>query len=140
MNPEPNSMEDETFIARFEDCTLPGSAFHHRDHVRLAWLYLHRAPLLAALTRFTEGLQRFARANGADGLYHETITWAYLFLVHQRIATAPRSGETWEDFAARNPDLMTWKPSILAGYYREETLSSELARRVFLMPDQPRSA
>jgi hypothetical protein len=145
MNHERKELDGETFIARFEDCTLPSAAFHHRDHVRLAWLYLHRAPLLAALTRFTEGLQRFARANGADGLYHETITWAYLFLVHQRITTAP-AGETWEDFAARNPDLMTWKPSILAGYYQEETLASELARRVFLMPDllmqdrQPRSA
>ena len=129
-------LDDETFIARFEDCTLSPSAFHHRDHVRLAWLYLRRVPLLAALTRFTEGLQRFARANGADGLYHETITWAYLFLVHQRIATAPEAGESWEEFAARNPDLMTWKPSILAGYYREETLSSDLARRVFLLPDR----
>jgi len=143
MNPE---LDDETFIARFEDCTLPNTAFHHRDHVRLAWLFLHRAPLLAALTRFTEGLQRFARANGHDGLYHETITWAYLFLVHQRIATAPAAGETWEEFTARNPDLITWNPSVLSAYYREETLTSELARRVFLMPDllipdrQPRSA
>jgi len=142
-------MNDEDFITSFEDCTLPNSAFHHRDHVRLAWLYLHQAPLLAALTRFTAGLKRFAQANGADGLYHETITWAYFFLVHQRIATAPEAGETWEEFVARNPDLMTWKPSVLAGYYREETLTSELARRVFLMPDlipdlipdrQPRSA
>jgi hypothetical protein len=131
---------DEKFIARFEDCTLPNTAFHHRDHVRLAWLYLRRAPLLEALTRFTEGLKRFAHANGHDGLYHETITWAYLFLVHQRIAAAPE-GETWDEFAARNPDLMSWKPSILAGYYRDETLSSELARRVFVMPDRaPRSA
>jgi hypothetical protein len=131
---------DEEFIARFEDCTLPNTAFHHRDHVRLAWLYLRRAPLLEALTRFTEGLKRFARANGHDGLYHETITWAHLFLVHQRIAAAPE-GETWDEFAARNPDLMSWKPSILAGYYRDETLSSELAKRVFVMPDRaPRSA
>jgi len=135
-------LSDDDFIARFEDCTLPNSAFHHRDHVRLAWLYLRREPPLSALTRFVESLKRFAHANGHDGLYHETITWAYLFLVHERMATGPE-GETWEDFAARNPDLLTWRPSILGAYYREETLASELARRVFLMPDkpaQPRSA
>jgi hypothetical protein len=136
MKPEEREpLADEEFIARFEDCTLPNSAFHHRDHVRLAWLYLRRAPVLTALTRFIDGLKRFAHANGHDGLYHETITWAYLFLVHQRIA-AGAEDETWDGFTARNPDLMTWKPSILSRYYRAETLASDLARRVFVMPDQ----
>jgi hypothetical protein len=134
---------DDEFIARFEDCTLPNTEFHHRDHVRLAWLYLRREPILKALTRFTDGLKRFAHANGHDGLYHETITWAYLFLVHQRIATGPtgQTTETWDEFAARNPDLLTWRPSVLADYYREETLASDLARKLFVFPDrQPRSA
>lgn len=122
-------------IRSFEDCTLPAGAFHHRDHVRLVWLYLRRLPVLDALTRFAEGLRRFAAANGHPGLYHETITWAYLFLIHQRMAGAG-ADETWEEFAARNPDLLTWKPSVLGAYYKEETLGSELARRVFVMPDR----
>ena len=92
-------------------------------------------PPLSALTRFAEGLKRFAARNGAAGLYHETITWAYLFLIHERKARG-EAGESWEEFAARNPDLLTWKPSVLAGYYREETLASDLARRVFVMPDR----
>jgi hypothetical protein len=135
--PPVDGLPDEEFIARFEDCTLPNSAFHHRDHVRLAWLYLRRAPPLAALTRFVDGLKRFAHANGHDGLYHETITWAYLFLVHQRMAAGAlaEKDETWDAFTARNPDLMTWKPSILSRYYQAETLASDLARRVFVMPD-----
>lgn len=128
-------MTDTGFIRSFEDCTLPAGTFHHRDHVRLAWLYLRRLPVLDALTRFSEGLRRFAAANGASGLYHETITWAYLFLIHQRMAGAG-ADETWEEFAARNPDLFTWKPSILDAYYEKETLGSELARRVFVMPDR----
>src|SRR4051812_46770498 len=137
-------LTDDDFIVHFEDCTLPNTAFHHRDHVRLAWLYVRRLPLLEALTRFAEGLKRFAHANGHDGLYHETITWAYLFLVHERIGIGPED-EDWEEFVARNPDLLTWRPSILASYYREETLRSELAKRLFVMPDlrelpQPRSA
>ena len=127
-------MSDD-LIRRFEDGTLPPSEFHHRDHVRLAWLYLDQEPPLTALARFAEGLKRFASRIGAEGLYHETITWAYLFLIHERKA---RGGdeESWEDFAARNPDLLTWKPSVLDGYYRKETLESDLARRVFVMPDR----
>jgi len=125
----------DDLIRRFEDGTLPASDFHHKDHVRLAWLYLNEEPPLSALARFTEGLKRFAARNGADGLYHETITWAYLLLIHERKARAG-AGETWNEFAERNPDLLTWKPSVLEGYYREETLASDLARRVFVMPDR----
>lgn len=127
-------MDDQDFIRRFEDCTLPGADFHHRDHVRLAWLYLREHPPVEALARFSEGLKRYATANGHDGLYHETITWAYLLLIRERAARAG-AGETFEEFAAENPDLLTWRPSVLASYYREETLTSELARRVFVMPD-----
>jgi hypothetical protein len=125
-------MDDAEFLRSFEDCTLPSSAFHHRDHVRLAWLYLQRCPPLEALARFTEGLKRFAAANGHPGLYHETITWAYLLLIRERLA----EGETFEGFAARNPDLFAWNPSVLDRYYERETLDSERARRVFVMPDR----
>jgi hypothetical protein len=130
-----STMTDTGFIRGFEDCTLPAGSFHHRDHVRLAWLYLRRLPVLEALTRFSEGLRRFATAKGHPGLYHETITWAYLFLIHQRMAGAG-ADETWEEFSARNPDLFAWNPSILDTYYEKETLGSELARRVFVMPDR----
>ena len=124
----------DDLIRRFEDGTLPPSELHHKDHVRLAWLYLNEETPLSALARFTEGLKRFASRIGAEGLYHETITWAYLLLIHERKARGG-PGETWEEFAARNPDLLTWKPSVLDGYYRPETLASDLAKRVFVMPD-----
>jgi len=81
-------MDDRDFVAAFESCALPSEGFHHRDHVRLAWLYLKELPPAQALTRFTEGLQRFAEAHGKPGLYHETITWAYLLLIRERMARA----------------------------------------------------
>jgi hypothetical protein len=129
------TLTDPEFIASFEDCSLPNTAFHHRDHVRLAWLYLRRHPPLEAPTRSAAGLRRFAAANGHPGLYHETITWAFLLLIRERME---RDGmaDTWEEFTAANPDLLSWKPSILDRYYRPETLGSELARRVFVMPDR----
>lgn len=133
MHAEP-MLEDTEFVSRFEDGTLPVASFHHRDHVRLAWLYLKREPPVAALTRFAAGLKRFAALNGAPGLYHETITWAFLFLIRERMERTPDAG--WDDFAAANPDLFRWKPSILDDYYRKETLASDLARKVFVMPDR----
>ena len=126
-------MTEAEFVRAFEGCTLPNTAFHHRDHVRLAWIYLRQATPLEALARFAAGLQRFAAFNGHPGLYHETITWAYLFLIHERMADGT-GGETWEEFAARNPDLLAWSPSVLDRYYDPETLRSERARRLFVLP------
>ena len=37
---------------------------------------------------------------------------------------------------AANADLLIWKPSILERYYSRELLSSDLARRTFVMPDR----
>ncbi len=124
-------MHDEEFIAQFQAGTL--EPFHHHDHVRMAWLYLQRASLLEAIANFTADLKQFAIAKGQPNLYHETITWGYLLLIHERVA---RGGEQdWQAFAAANPDLLTWERSLLKTYYRPEILQSELARRVFIFPD-----
>jgi hypothetical protein len=128
-------MTDDEFIASFEDCSLSNQAFHHADHVRMAFLYLRRYPALEALQRFSTSLIRFAAAHGKPELYHETITWAFLLLIRERIARA-ECEPNWEEFAAANGDLLNWKQNILKKYYRPETLSSDLARRTFLFPDR----
>jgi hypothetical protein len=126
---------DDEFIASFEACTLANESFHHADHVKMAFLYLQRYAPLEALQRFSASLTKFAAAHGKPGLYHETITWAFLFLIRERLARSEQE-QTWSEFAAANPDLLNWKENILAKYYRPETLASDLARRTFLFPDQ----
>lgn len=129
-------MTDLEWMEQFENATLSNASFHHADHVRMAFLYLQHYPPLEALGRFSSALIRFAAANGKPNLYHETITWAFLLLIRERIA---RNGspQTWAEFSASNADLLNWNDSILKKYYRRETLSSELAKRVFLFPDGP---
>jgi hypothetical protein len=127
-------MDDAEFLERFENQMLAEADFRHADHVRLAWLYLHRLPVAQALSTFSSGLKRFAaRCNKAER-YHETITWAYLLLINDRMARVD-APSTWPQFAARNPDLLTWKPTVLNRYYGQETLASDLARRTFLFPE-----
>ena len=126
---------DRDFLAAFENGSLPAERFHHADHVRVAWLILREESPAAALGRFSTALKRFAAAKNRIGLYHETITWAYLLLVNERME---RDGRTlsWEEFAATNPDLLRWRPSVLDSYYTPETLGSDLARRTFVLPDR----
>jgi hypothetical protein len=127
-------MTDQELIEQFEDGTLPIDGFHHREHVRTAFLYLTKYPVLEALQIFSRTLRRFAEARGKPQLYHQTITWAYIFLIQERMARAGNK-QSWEEFARDNPDLLVWNDGILTRFYRSETLTSELARTVFLLPD-----
>lgn len=128
-------MSDDDFIAQLEACTLPEDRFHHADHLHAAWLYLTRLPATEAIARFSQVLRSYAACLGKPGRYHETITWAYLLLLNERIHRS-QLNTTWQQFAAENSDLFDWSNSILARYYRPETLDSQLARQVFLMPDR----
>ncbi|MGA7851869.1 MAG: hypothetical protein WCA15_01005 [Candidatus Acidiferrales bacterium] len=125
---------EEVLLAQFEDCSLPLECFHHSVHVQIAFLYLRKFSVLEVLTRFPAALTKYANAHGKNGLYHETITWAYVLLINERMRRADQK-LSWDEFRAQNPDLLTWKHSVLKKYYRAETLSSELAKGTFLFPD-----
>src|SRR5437867_4661536 len=99
-------MTERELIARFESCAVPNAGFHHRDHVQVVWAYLREMPVVEALSRFTTSLKRFAVHHGKTMLYHETITWAYVALVHERMEQHPGVG--CDEFCRRNPDLLTW--------------------------------
>jgi hypothetical protein len=127
-------MTDQELMEQFENGTLPTECFHHREHVRVAFLYLIKYPVLDALQAFSQALRRFAEARGKSQLYHETITWAHIFLIRERMARAGKS-QNWDEFANNNADLLVWKDGILTRYYRAETLASDMARTVFVLPD-----
>jgi len=126
---------NKDLIDRFEHDAVPEDSFHHADHVRLAFAYLCEYPVLQALEKFASALKRFATARGKTQLYNETITCAYFFLIRQRIVACCENAD-WEEFARQNPDLLIWKDGVLSRYYREATLKSDLARRVFVLPDK----
>jgi hypothetical protein len=139
MSPASPLLDAPTFVARFRDGTLDTGQFHHRDHVRMAWLYVREHGLESAVTAFTADLRAFAVAKGAPRLYHATITVAYLTLVAERLRVTP-DGD-WDRFAAAHADLLRWKPSVIDDYYSADRLWSELARAQFLLPDRvPRSS
>src|SRR5215469_7980693 len=126
-------MTNQELIERFESDTLLVE-FHHTEHVRLAFAFLSERPVVEALDRFVGALKRYAMARGKAERYHETITFAYFFLIRERMVRTPDL--EWKEFARQNTDLLNRKPGILDRYYREATLQSDLARRVFLFPEQ----
>lgn len=128
-------LTDQELMDGFERAVLPVEQFRHREHVRVAFLYLVEYPALEALSRFSTALKRFAASHGKAMLYHETITWAYILLIQERMARAGRR-QTWAEFARNNADLLIWKDGVLSRFYREETLKSSLAKSIFVFPDR----
>jgi hypothetical protein len=131
-----SSLSEDELIAAFEACTLAPAQFPHREHVRLAWAYLRREPLAAAITKFCGGLKAFAESIGKAGLYHETVSWAFMLIIQDRIARGQDTGESWEAFAAANDDLLRNGRQLLERYYLPVTLDSPLARASFIWPDR----
>jgi hypothetical protein len=128
--------EDElALLDALEQCTLPLASLDHETHVKLGWLHLRRDPLHTAIDRFRAALGRYVAAHGHADRYHETITWAYMVIIHERMERQGRD-RAWDAFASANPDLLGHGKQVLSAYYRPETLQSELARRVFVFPDR----
>jgi hypothetical protein len=126
-------MTSSELFDSFVDTSLPADQFHHQQHVHVAWMFVRKYGMPAALAEFSSAIKRFADPKGATGLYHETITWAFLLVIAERQAGKP--ARAWAEFEADNGDLLVWKPSILSRYYSKELLESDLARRTFVLPD-----
>lgn len=136
-------MTCDELIGQLEDCTLPLPAFDHRAHLQAGFGYLQRHGFAGGLAAMAAALRRFAAHHGKHGLYHETVTAAFLALIHQRmaedlaadgaeIALAGARSLDWERFAAAHPDLFA--SDLLARYYSKDTLRSDLARHCFVLP------
>jgi hypothetical protein len=132
-------MNCDELLQALEQCRLPAAAFDHRAHVQAGFTYLQRHGFAGALVAMANALRRFAAHHGKQGLYHETITAAFLALIHERMAEdlVELGGDftrqlDWSEFSARHPDLFA--PDLLDRYYTKDTLRSDVARRCFVLP------
>lgn len=124
--------DDDSFLSRFEHCTLPESEWTHLAHVRVAWLYLmHQSPD-EAQRRICAGILSYnSEVLNRPEKYSETITVAFTHIVLSRM----RATESWDTFVTGIDDLLDPKTPILLNYYTRERLFSDVARTIFVEPD-----
>lgn len=128
-------LTDDELVARFEARTLAPDDYRHREHLRIAFAMLRGADLADAAVRFRRAMQAYAAAVGATSKYHETLTWAYLVLVHQRMHQA--ADDSSRGFLARHPELLDHRAGALARHYDVQAITaSPLARRIFVLPER----
>jgi hypothetical protein len=110
-------------LLRFVHGEMDAASFRHADHVRLGFEMLRRHD-------FAETVYLYSRAlrGMAPQAFHHTITIASLSLIAERMALE----DDFPNFAARNPDL--FEKSTLLSRYSPERLTSDAARRTFLLP------
>jgi hypothetical protein len=128
--------DDESFLRQFEACTLPMDKFHHREHVKVAYLYLRNYPWEEAVERVRGGIMRYNAAHqvpdALDRGYHETITQAWLRLVHFTLS-AYGPANSADEFYEQHPQL--WQTKVLRLFYSRELMLSWEAKARFVEPD-----
>ena len=123
-----HQLSDDEFLAAFTNCVLPPSLFRHGDHLRLAWLQLHRKPFDEALLLIRKGIQRYAAHFGASQIYHETITTAWVKLL------ATHTEATFQEFISNNEYRLNVE--LLHRFWSADVLDSAAARSGWVPPDK----
>lgn len=138
MNPDALSrhqiLSDRDFLEQFERAELDKSLFNHIGHLRAAFLFLQREPMLLAQRHYTSALKRYAESLGAPEKFHATITYAILAIMSARQGV--QRCDSWREFVQRNPDLTHHAMELLNQYYQPSTLQSEEAKQRFVLPDK----
>ena len=101
-------MTDDEFLQQIEGCTLPKEAFTHRNHVRLAWLYLNDRATGDPDARIAATIERYATSIGASTKFDHALTMRWMRLVEEAIAATP--ADSFESFIAARPELLTTRP------------------------------
>jgi hypothetical protein len=129
-------MDDESFLRDFEACNLRAEDWHHREHIKVAYLLLMRFPLEVAIGRMRTGLQALNAAQGVpdrpDRGYHETMTQAWMRLVDFTIRQCGPARDA-EQFLEQHPELA--HPSAMNLFYSQQRLRSPAAKLDYLPPD-----
>ena len=131
-----NGLSDEAFLKAFEDCTLPFEQWRHRAHIKVAYLYLRQLPYEQALSKIRESIKRYnAATNTPETLergYHETITVAWMRLVHFTLGEYGPAA-TADEFLDAQEELLNRKA--LRFFYTRDHLYSGRAKAEWVEPD-----
>jgi hypothetical protein len=129
-------MTDDALLEQFEAGTFPFDEWRHRTHVKVAYLYARRYGLDVASQKLRDGIRAYNAAQNVPNTptrgYHETMTQAWLRIIHATIEEyGPRA--TADEFVDFHPQLAEKK--ILRLFYSADVLMSPRAKLEFLEPD-----
>lgn len=127
------SDDDLQYLDRFESFQINPAEFHHREHLRIAYVLIVKYGVEEAFSRIRSDILGFLDHLGAgDAKYHETITYAWLLVVQHFMQISGRA-HNFESFLQKNDMLLD--PSILNNHYSKALLASGEAKKHYVEPD-----
>jgi hypothetical protein len=131
-NPLPGvTAADEEFLGAFTTGQIANHDFHHRDHLRLAWIQIRRLGLPRASEAVTTAIRQFAARHGHGDRYHETMTRFWVRVVAMGIARHPRL--PFDELLAAEPHLLD--KNLPYRHWSHELMGSDEARQGWVEPD-----
>ncbi|OLB31345.1 MAG: hypothetical protein DMG41_26645 [Acidobacteria bacterium] len=123
---------DLDFLRAFENLSFPPDQFRHREHLRVAWLYLKSSDATRAAERMSAGIRRFANHHAASEKYHHTLTLFWMRLVAAALVETPE-GCAFEEFLTAHAELCD--KNLPSQYYSQDLLRTPAARDGWVEPD-----
>jgi hypothetical protein len=123
--------EDDAFVAAFQSGQIANQNFHHRDHLRLAWVQIRRLGLERASEVVTSGIRYFATKHGSGDRYNDTMTRFWLRVVGIGLSRHPEL--TFDELLAAEPHLLD--KGLPFKHWSRATMASDSARRQWVEPD-----
>jgi hypothetical protein len=125
-------MNDQEFLQAITDGLLPSTQFHHRDHLRLAWLLNRRIDSESAGIAVADGIRRFAAIHGHAAKYHETLTQFWARIVDHMACVQPAIAD-FDAFIAAFPILLD--KGLPYRHWQTATIAGATARTTWVEPD-----
>ncbi|MEM7525396.1 MAG: hypothetical protein AAF360_16915 [Pseudomonadota bacterium] len=127
------SRDDLRFKNLFEAGEIAPSEFHHREHLRLAYVYLCDGDTKSAIARMDRALKSFLRRNNAPPeKFHVTLTYSWVQAVRHFMERAGAAA-SFDVFIGADDRLLD--TGVMLTHYDRATLFSDRARAEFVEPD-----
>ncbi len=125
-----------SLLQQFHAAKMPREVWTHEAHLRVAsalvWLYGHDAGLIA----IRDGIKALnASFGGSPDAYHETVTRAFVALIHSSLSQLPLDLPV-EEAVLRAVSELKREKGILERHYDRETLESRAAHDMWLPPNR----
>lgn len=125
---------DKELLSKLKDGSLPPLDFTHEAHVRLVWILRRKKFDKLAYYDVSKVIKDYANAIGEGQIFHETLTYASVMIILDRIKKTPAND--FFEFIEDNLDLMLDFKNLVGKHYSEELLNSPAAKKEIVAPDR----
>ncbi len=126
------NQKHQKLLENFEQKDMGNCNFGHKQHVIGAYLLLQKYDFITAAYHYASSIQIIAKNAGMEHKYNTTITLSLLSLISERMESS--NDHDIDTFITNNPDLIKKNP--LKKYFTQTRISSDMAKRILLLPDR----